>query len=263
MAVLATGPIAPTVTQPTHRVARWFYISVALVMVLLNVIAFGPSMIDPSRRNAPLPLTPLLTAHAVVSALWLLLFLAQATLVATRNTAVHRRVGIAGGILTVMFVLVGSLTVIEQARRGFDLSGDLGRLPPPPGVADVAPVTLLLLFNFLTFALLVGGGLWYRHRPSVHKRLMLLAMLGALPPTAVAHLIGHWLGPRPWAAAIFPVSAIAFMSVSAIYDRVSHGRIHPLSVWVPILLVTWHEVVLNFVVVQSAPWREFAVWLIR
>ena len=263
MAVLATGPNAPTVTKRGLRVDRWFYISVALVMVLVNVIAFGPSIVDPSRRSAPLPLTPLVTAHAVVSALWLLLFLAQATLVATRNIAVHRRVGIAGGMLTVVFVLVGSLTIIEQARRGFDLSGDLGRLPPPPGAADAAAVTLLLLFNFLTFALLVGVGLWYRHRPSVHKRLMLLAMLGALPPTAVAHLIGHWLGPRPWAAIIFPVSAIVFMSASAIYDRVSHGRIHPLSLWVPVLLVTWHEGVLNLAVVQSATWREFAAWLIR
>ena len=172
-----TVVIAPAAPRGQRRVDRWFYISVALLMIVFNVVAFAPSIIDPSRRNAPLPLTPLVTAHAIVSAAWLVLFLTQATLVATRYVSAHRRIGMFGVALTVLFILVGSFSVIGQARRGFDLSGDIDRLSQTPGVSRVAG-TVGLLFLFLNFAIVVGAGLCYRHRPSVHKRLMLLALLG-------------------------------------------------------------------------------------
>ena len=67
MAEQATVTIVPAVTERPHRVDRWFYISVALLMILFNVVAFGPSIIDASRRNVSLPLTPLVTVHAVNS----------------------------------------------------------------------------------------------------------------------------------------------------------------------------------------------------
>jgi hypothetical protein len=61
---------------------------------------------------------------------------------------------------------------------------------------------------------------------------------------------------------IFPVSFILFPSLSAIYDRISQGRIHPVSLWVPILWFGW-RLVRVFVVEPSATWQEFAAWLIR
>ena len=257
----ATVVMAPAAMGNRRRVERWFYINVTLLMILFNVLAFGPGIIDPSRRNVPLPLTPLVTAHAILSATWLLLYLTQVTLVATGHVAVHRRVGIVGAVLTVTFIVVGSFTVIEQARRGFDLSGDISRLAPPGSPPDPA-ATVGLLFFFLTFTVLVGAGLCYRHRPTVHKRLMLLAMVGGLTPTPVAHLIGHWPVLQPWVGVIIPVSALVFLSTSAIYDRVSQGRIHPVSLWVPIALFAW-QVVVNLVVLPSAMWHEFSAWLIR
>jgi uncharacterized membrane protein YozB (DUF420 family) len=177
----------------------------ALLMILFSAVAFGPSLIQPSSRNVPLPLTPLVTAHAIVSVGWLVLFLTQATLVATGRTDVHRRVGIVGAVLTMMFVVVGYFTLIEEARRGFDLSGDIIRRPPGSGVSN--PAVMALLWNFLTFRILAGAGLCYRHRPAVHKRLMLLAMLGGLTNTPVAHVVGHWPSLQPGAGIIVPVSA--------------------------------------------------------
>jgi hypothetical protein len=166
-----------------------------------------------------------------------------------------------GVALTVLFILVGSFSVIGQARRGFDVSGDIDRLSSNPGGARVGD-TMGLLFLFLNFAIVVGAGLCYRHRPSVHKRLMLLALLGGLTATPLAHLVGHWTILQPWAGVIFPVSAIVFLSTSAIYDRVSEGRIHPVSVWVPVLWFAW-QLVFGFVILPSAMWHQFAAWLIR
>jgi hypothetical protein len=49
-----------------------------------------------------------------------LLFLTQATLIATARIAIHRRLGIIGGMLAGVFVVLGCFTVVEQARCGFD-----------------------------------------------------------------------------------------------------------------------------------------------
>src|SRR5262245_11489465 len=260
MAEQATPVVAVAATGPSHRVDRWFYISMAVLMIVFNAVAFGPSLIQPSTRNVPLPLTPLVTAHAIVSAAWLLLFLTQATLVATGRTDVHRRVGIVGAALTVMFVVVGYFTLVDEARRGFDLSGDSVRRPPGPGVSN--PALMALLWNFLTFGILGGAGLWYRDRPAVHKRLMLLAMLGGLTNTPVAHVVGHWPSLQPRAGIIVLVSIALFLSLSAIYDRVSQGRIHPVSLWGALLVVASGSVFF-LVIQQSAMWRAFAAWLIR
>src|SRR5262249_12470735 len=94
-------------TGRQQRVDRWFYINVALLMILLNFVAFGPSILNPSGRRVPLPFTPLVTAHAIVSVAWLLLFLMQATLIATKRIAVHRRLGMVGPALAAVFVVLG------------------------------------------------------------------------------------------------------------------------------------------------------------
>jgi hypothetical protein len=257
-----TVAAVPTATPRRWRVERRFYISVALVMILLNAVAFGPSIIDPSRRNVPLPLTPLVMVHAIASAAFLLVFLRQAILAATRKISTHRQVGIVGAVLAAIFITAGFFTVIANASRGFDLSGDISRVPPPPGIqSPPEAATLLLLSFFVAFAILFGGALWYRHRPAVHERLMYFAMV-ELTNTPVAHVIGHWSVLHSWAPVIIPGSLIAFLSASAMYDRMSEGRVHPVSLWVPPLLFAW-QLAMFFVVLPSATWHEFAEWLIQ
>jgi uncharacterized membrane protein YozB (DUF420 family) len=244
-----------------QRIDRWFYISVAVLMILFNFAAFAPSIVDPSARRVPLPLTSLVTVHAIVALAWLLLFLTQVTLVATRRTSVHRRLGATGGVLAVAFVVTGCLTTIEEARRGFDLSGDLRRLAPPGVQLDagalLAPIGFLLLFGVL-----VGVALCYRHRPAIHKRLMLFAMLGALTPTPLVHVIGHWPALLARRGMVILLATLVCLSASAIHDRLVEGRIHPVSLWVPGLLFVWGGVV-NGVIVPSAAWQQFAAWVVK
>jgi hypothetical protein len=242
-------------------IERWFAVGVALMLILLNIVAFAPSLVDPSRRNAPLPLTPLVWLHAVVSVAWLLLFVAQTTLVATSREATHRQVGVAGAVLSLAVVVLGVLVVMAQGRRGFDLSGDIARLPLPAGV-DGLSATMALLFFPVQFGVLVGAALWCRHRPPAHKRLMLFAALAGMTPTPVAHLIGHWIGPQPWADILFPLSALLFVSLIALYEWVADGRIHPVTLWLGTLVVAM-ERVLTLVVQRTELWRSFAQWLVQ
>lgn len=256
------GAVALSTRPRRARVVdRWFSVSVALMLILLNIVAFAPSLVDPSRRTAPLPLTPLLLLHAVVSVGWLLLFLAQTTLVATSRVTTHRRVGVVGAALSVAVVVLGVLVVMAQAHRGFDLSGDIARLPLPTGV-DGLSTTVALLFFPVQFGILVGAALWYRYRPRTHKRLMLFAALAGITPTPVAHLIGHWVGPQPWADALFPLSALFFVSLIAVHDRVTEGRVHPVTLWLGILVVVMERVV-TLGVQRTEAWRSFARWLVQ
>jgi len=246
-----------------ERVDRWFYISVAVAIILLNALGFGPSILNPSERIAPLPLTPVVTVHAIVASAWLLFFLTQATLVATRRTAMHRRLGIAGGVLAAAFVVVATLTTMESARRGFDLSGDLLRITPPARRAVAGRWLLPLISNIPMFAVFVGAALFFRRRPAIHKRLMLLATVGPqLTGPPVIHAAGHWPALLPWAPAIALVTSAGFLSASAIHDRISEGRIHPVSIWGPLLLIVW-DIVSEGLIGQSAAWDEFAAWMVK
>ena len=151
---------------------------------------------------------------------------------------------------------------LETTRRTYDLSGDLVRaadgLFTPAGIG----------FGFVTlfdFGVLVAAALWFRHRPEIHKRLMLLAVIQPLAGEPIGHLTGHLIGhfpelqgSYPWVAA---PSMMILLSVSAIHDRVTMGRIHPVSLWVPIALFVWINL-LFLAVIPSASWLRFATWLI-
>jgi hypothetical protein len=71
---------------------RRYFVAMALAMIVVAVAGFAPSIVDPSRRLAPL--TPLLAAHGILMFCWLLLFLFQAMLIRSRHVAFHRRMGI-------------------------------------------------------------------------------------------------------------------------------------------------------------------------
>lgn len=234
--------------------ARWFYVGVVSFVIAFTVAAFGPSLVDPSNRSVPLPLTPWVLTHTALSTAWLLLFLAQTILVAIGGTRIHRRLGITGGVLAVALVVTGLLMMIEEARRGFDLSGDL----VPRGSSQTAAASLIVANAFVLFGLLVAGAFWYRRRADVHKRLMMLAILGPLIGAPLAHLVGHW----PVPAFVFPVATIGFLAIQPLHDRVVAGRVHPVSLWGGLLVFAWFSVFF----VALAPtegWNRFAEWLVR
>jgi hypothetical protein len=159
-----------------------FYVVMALVAMTLTVIGFGPAVVDTSSRKAPLTLA--VAVHGAVFSAWLLLFLAQ-TLLIRRRFAAHRRLGYAGAVLAALMIATGYFTSIAMARRGYDLSGDLNAAADPLGVL------VFQLGDLVSFGILVAAAVWYRRRPEVHKRLMLLATVGALMPASLVHIIGH------------------------------------------------------------------------
>ena len=140
--------------------------SVTLLVILLNVVSFAPSLVEPSGRTVPLPLASIDLIHALVSVAWLLVFLAQVTLIAAGQPALHRRLGVIGVLLSAAFMVGTWFTLVEGARRGFDLSGDL-----VPRGTSLDPGAFLAPANVLVpIEILIAAAVWYRQRPALHKR---------------------------------------------------------------------------------------------
>jgi hypothetical protein len=236
----------------TRAVERWFYIGMAIATIVVVAVGFGPSIVDTAARKGPI--TPLVAAHGTVYFAWLMVFLAQTTLVATRRISAHRRLGTAAMFLAPIMIVLGYMTAITMARRGFDLSGDI-HIDTDPLLGLVNPLGDLVIFGIL-----VAVGYAFRRRREIHKRVMLLATVGGLMPAPLAHLIGHIFAPRMARLILVPITL--FLFASAAYDRVSRGRVHPVSLWGALAILAW-LLLLNGVIGPSAAWHDFARWAIR
>jgi hypothetical protein len=231
----------------------WFYTCVGVFAFLFCVAAFGPSIVHTERRLGPI--TPLVAVHGIAFFAWLLLFIVQTILAGTGNLALHRRIGMWSAVLAAALVVFGYQATIAVGRRGYDLSGDVGARSNP-----LAAMAFPLLDIFMFGALFLAAYL-YRHRGAVHKRLMLLAVTGALMPSPIAHLTGHFAFLRD-KEFLTPLIIAAFLATGAIHDRIKLHRIHPVSLWIALAIFVVDN--LWFViVVPSGAWHAFAAWLIR
>jgi len=248
----------PNATAQRRASEHRFYVAVGILVVLICLAGFGPAIIAPAGRNVPLPMTALVAAHTIAGSTFVLLFVVQTILIAAGRTSAHRRLGVLGVVAGMVFVVSGVLTNVDEARRGFDLSGDLVRR----GTA-VDPAFILAPVNaFALFAVLVGAAIWYRRRPDVHKRLMALAMLGPLAGAPVAHLIGHYPALQVGGSVLAPLSNLVLLLLPAMHDRLTRGRIHPVSLWGGIGSFAWILLFFTFVAPTSM-WRTFTLWLIQ
>jgi hypothetical protein len=91
---------------------------------------------------------------------------------------------------------------------------------------------------------------------------MLLATVGSLMPAALTHIIGHSPVLRQITAPIITLPLFMLLFAGALHDRLSQGRIHPVSLWVALALFVWAN--LRAVVIgPSDAWHNFAQWLIK
>lgn len=245
---------APPASDAPGRPAPWrrargrsFYTAMGIVAILVVLVGFSASITDgvTGRRT----LSPLVHVHVALFSAWLLLFVAQTRLVAAGRTSVHRHLGGAAAVLGVAMIGVGFQTAIAAARRGYPGNGDpLGFMVHPLG-------------DLVSFAVLVGAALWYRRRPEVHKRLMLLATIGAMMNAPLS----HWHRELPAALQanplVFVLPMVALLSSSAVHDRVSSGRVHPVSLWGGLVLFAWGNA-RELLIGPSAAWHRVAAWLV-
>jgi len=177
---------------------------------------------------------------------WILLQVAQTSLVAAGRTDVHRKLGRWGVVLAAAMVVLGVMGSLIAARRPTGFVG----VPAPPLQFLVVPLVDMALFaSFVALAIAKRG------EPQSHKRWMLLATLN-LMNAAVA----RWPGVSTSSSPILSIALTdLFLVPIVIWDLKSRGRLHPVTLWGGLLLVVSQP--LRIMLAGTTAWLAFARWV--
>ncbi|HSQ59635.1 MAG TPA: hypothetical protein VLT84_04300 [Acidobacteriota bacterium] len=235
----------PKAAVAARRPDRRFYTFMAALIAAIVFAGFAPSFyLRPLFESRTL--TGLLVVHGVLFSAWVALLFTQVRLVAVRRTDIHRKLGVAGGLLAAAMVVVGILAAIYSAKRGFS----------PPGAPPALSFMLISMTDMIVFPALVGTALAFRRRTDVHKRLMLVATLSITVP-ALARI--PFIAPLGLPG-YFGLADLLILG-SMIYDRVRNGRFHPAFVWGLVFVVVSQA--LRIALATSPGWLAIAGWLTR
>ncbi len=228
----------------TRQGARRFYVGMAIAVLITVFLGFSHSYFLKAYYGTP-ELSLLVHIHGLVFTSWVLLFLAQTSLVATGHTDRHRKLGVAGAVLAALLLIVGTATAILRVKGG--------RPSPIPGVPPLSFLAVPL-FDMVAFAMLIGAGLVLRNRPETHKRLMTLATI-ALTSAPIARLSFVRPGGPP---AFFGLTDL-FIVAMLVYDFATRGKAHPATIWGGLVIVASQP--LRLMISGTPAWLAFAGWL--
>ena len=182
--------------------------------------------------------------HGVVMTLWVVLFVVQVWLVASRRTKVHQRLGVVGAVLAPLVICVGILTAIAAAAR-----------------AGPGPVPLRFLVipfgDMLGFAIMLGTALYFRRRMEIHKPLMVLAAFNFVPP-AIVRIPLHFIeagGPLVF----FGLTDLCVLACVA-FDTARNRRLNPAFALGTLLFVASQP--LRLLLAGTDVWMRFAASLV-
>lgn len=97
---------------------RRLYTWVAVFLPLIVLTGFARTYYLKGFFGTPALPGLLVHLHGLVMTTWVVFFVVQVSLVASRRTRVHQRLGVGGGILAALVIIVGVLTAIAAAARG-------------------------------------------------------------------------------------------------------------------------------------------------
>jgi hypothetical protein len=226
-----------------------FFSTLAIVTAATIAAGFAHTY-GPKVLNGEPALPPIIHLHALVFACWLVLFVAQTTLVLRGRTDVHRRLGVVGVVLATLMLVVGTATSITVARLGH-------RGIPGVEFPDAEGFLLLNMAAIVVFSTLVGAGWYFRRSLQAHKRLMLMATMSGLVGPGVSRL-PYVSGKTPIIGAL----VMAFLLAGPVYDLVTRRRVHPAYLFSFALALMAIPPVVAQLSATSA-WHGIASWVLR
>lgn len=241
-------------TPRAGTIDRWIYVFTAASFVALTLAGFIPDSLAKiaavqAGERPPFPI--ILHAHAVLMGTFLLLLLAQTTLVATGRCALHRRLGIAAFVVAPLIVVAGFILVPTMYHQTWDAA----QAAPPGAARDKLQQGVLIRDNIMLLQLRIGLlfplflliGLRARGlNAGIHKRMMILATAMAMPAS---------IDRIPWLPSTMPFSPVGpdlytLLAVSPmfVWDVIRNRRIHE-AYWI------WLAVNLPFAVLVHGLWN--------
>jgi len=225
---------------------RVFYSGMAIAILMVIFVGFSRTFyLRPYFHSERL--IPLLILHGMIFSSWLALFVTQTTLVATKRTRIHMKLGVAGGVIAALMIIIGSFTAIVRAKG-------------PSPLPDVNPLSFLTipLGDMLVFGILVSAAFYFRRKLDTHKRLMLLSSIALLPAGVARWPIGFIETGGPL---VFYGLADLFIVPCLVFDIVTRGRPHRATLLAGSLVVISQP--LRLMIGSTHAWLVFATWLTR
>ncbi|HEU5352230.1 MAG TPA: hypothetical protein VFU55_11595 [Terracidiphilus sp.] len=188
----------------------------------------------------------LIGVHGAVFSTWIVLLVVQTTLVARRNIALHRRLGIFGAGLAVTMVGLGVAAATDSLALGFT----------PPGF-PFGPVVFycISISNISKFAVLIFFAIWLRSNGPAHKRLVLLATLALMGAA-----IDRW---HTFIHAHFGTNVILDLMVLSIvvFDLSTIRRIHRATLLGGLFFIVTGALAVP--IARTAGWHKFATFALH
>jgi len=248
---IETTRVSPNENTPTSykwRRERLFVIGLMLIACTIIFAGFARTYYLNAffaRRS----LTATLHLHGFLFSAWFVLLFVQISLIARRRIDLHRRIGYLGALLALSMVIVGMIVTIHAVKYGTPAK--------PPGL-PMADFLVVPFFDVIVFATLAGAGLYFRTKPQVHKRLMILATLGILT-AGLARIPLDFIRNRDISTIFLMGDAIALAYV--LHDTLTHKRLHPACLFGGLLIVL--SVPFRFTIDDTQIWQNFTSWLVR
>ena len=202
-----------------------FYLALTLFLMATVVVGFWPTYFGQLLRGGGTrPLV--MHFHGAIFTGWMLLLFVQVSLAASGRVAAHRRIGTFGiwygAAVWVMGVIATFAAPVIHVHRGeWPLDQAAGFLILPIG-------------DMILFGLFFGAAIRYRHKPEIHKRLIVAATV-SLAFAAVGRMnlslplsFVIWMAPMATLAAfdyastrkIHRVTAIASVTLAMAFLRI-------------------------------------------
>ena len=235
-------------TADIRSEGRYFYLWMAGAYALVAFGGFIPTFwarVASGTFHAP----PIVYIHGALLFTWTCFYFAQTALITARRTMDHRAWGLAG--IALFSILMCTILVTEMAVIKRD-----GALGMGDGARRFAAVTLCawpLMAALFTMAIV------NIRRPDVHKRFMMLLMIGMMTPAIARVFLTLFAppgvaGPPPPFVSVPPaLAADLLLVVAMVYDWRTRGRPHPVYVYGGLLLLAQQ--------VLTVPFAATATWM--
>lgn len=220
-------------TIAARRRSHQFYLGITLFLIATVVTGFWPSYFG-TLLSGGVARPLVMHLHGAVFTGWMALLLLQVGLASTGRVRAHRRVGTVGIAYGVLVWVMGCIVTVAAPVMHVQ-AGEWT-------MQAAATFLILPIGDMILFGGFFGAAIAFRHRPDIHKRLILAATV-ALAFAAVARMNL----PLP----VFFLAWLLPMAAAITFDVLTSGRVHKVdAITTAVMGIAFTRVL----VMESAAW---------
>jgi hypothetical protein len=229
------------ITTPLHRPARYFFVVMSFLFLIISVVGFVPSYQAMYNGTRKFPIHWIAHVHGGLMTMWLLVFIAQTILGINGHLKFHRQLGL---FSVGLGILIWISMWVASARALIGFNPQVGHF--------LFDVLIIQCYGIVLFGLFFTWGVLERKHGASHKRLLFLSTL-SLMQAGIDRM--HWLPGLHTALYVRFFYLDALLIFLFIYDWFILKRIHKVT-WIGSLLYIVSQVIVTMAW-GSRAWHNF------